>query len=120
MAFGCLTHLVATEYMSIKKSKGDVLLFRQNARRVAGRYHHEEVRAAQKPLGASSQHPSSVNRSPGLSYVKEDVATSWRPTPPVLWNNLGFDISLKNDTRRLLNDLEGWVKPGTTTALMVS
>lgn len=121
----CLAHLVATEFLSVKKSKGDILLFRKNTRSVAGRCHDEEVRAAQKPLGASSQRPFPLNRRSRLNYVndfaEEDVAASWRPNPPtLLWNDLTYDIQLKKNTRRLLNDLEGWVMPGMTTALMVS
>jgi ABC-type multidrug transport system ATPase subunit len=34
------------------------------------------------------------------------------------WKQLNYDISIKGDTRRLLSDVEGFVEPGTLTALM--
>ncbi|KAH7071476.1 ABC-2 type transporter-domain-containing protein [Paraphoma chrysanthemicola] len=34
------------------------------------------------------------------------------------WKNLNYDISIKGEPRRLLSDVEGFVEPGTLTALM--
>lgn len=35
------------------------------------------------------------------------------------WEDLCYDIKVKGEERRLLNRIDGWVKPGTSTALMV-
>ncbi len=35
------------------------------------------------------------------------------------WRNLCYNIKTKSGTRRILNNIDGWVKPGTMTALMV-
>lgn len=35
------------------------------------------------------------------------------------WSGVNFDIKIKGEPRRLLDDVDGWVKPGTLTALMV-
>lgn len=35
------------------------------------------------------------------------------------WNNLTYEIPVTGGTRRLLDNISGWVKPGTLTALMV-
>lgn len=35
-----------------------------------------------------------------------------------MWRGLNYDIPVKGGTRRPLNDVNGWVKPGTLTALM--
>lgn len=35
------------------------------------------------------------------------------------WQGLCYDIPVKGGTKRLLDDVSGWVKPGTFTALMV-
>lgn len=35
------------------------------------------------------------------------------------WQNICYDILVKDGTRRLLSDVSGWVKPGSLTALMV-
>ena len=34
------------------------------------------------------------------------------------WKDVCYDIKIKNEPRRLLNYVDGWVKPGTLTALM--
>ncbi|KAL6889085.1 ABC-2 type transporter domain-containing protein [Trichoderma evansii] len=34
------------------------------------------------------------------------------------WRNVVYDIKIKNEDRRLLDHVSGWVKPGTLTALM--
>ncbi len=35
------------------------------------------------------------------------------------WDGVNYDIKIKKEARKLLNDVDGWVKPGTLTALMV-
>ena len=36
------------------------------------------------------------------------------------WKNVCYDIKIKSETRRILDNVDGWVRPGTLTALMVS
>jgi hypothetical protein len=36
------------------------------------------------------------------------------------WKNICYDIQIKKEERRILDRVDGWVKPGTLTALMVS
>ena len=125
MAFGCLTHLVSTEYMSIKKSKGDILLFRGNRRGSARHTIDEEVNGVRESVNAPNEHSYSFVRKYGQGIVKalakDDATVTQRSsTVAIFWDNLRYDIKIKNDTRRLLSDLEGWVSPKTMTALMVS
>ena len=125
MAFGCLTHLVSTEYMSIKKSKGDILLFRRNKRGSARHNIDEEVNGVRESLKVPDENSYSFVRKYEQGIVKilakNDATTAQRSsTVAIIWNNLSYDIKIKNDTRRLLSDLEGWVLPKTMTALMVS
>ena len=35
------------------------------------------------------------------------------------WDGVNYDIKIKGEPRKLLDDVDGWVKPGTLTALMV-
>ncbi|CAN9268425.1 unnamed protein product [Alternaria sp. RS040] len=60
----------------------------------------------------------------GTSGTDEKVATG-RSTPGIesgkdvfSWKHLNYDIDIKGTTRRLLYDVEGFVEPGTLTALM--
>lgn len=36
------------------------------------------------------------------------------------WKDVVYDIKIKKEPRRILDHVDGWVKPGTLTALMVS
>src|SRR5450756_127776 len=35
-----------------------------------------------------------------------------------LSSNVCYDVKIKSETRRILDHIDGWVKPGTLTALM--
>lgn len=41
-----------------------------------------------------------------------------KQTDILMWRNLNYDIPVSEGTRRLLDDVNGWVRPGTLTALM--
>ena len=43
--------------------------------------------------------------------ISESVATFH-------WRDVCYDINIKGENRRILNNVDGWVKPGTLTALM--
>lgn len=36
------------------------------------------------------------------------------------WEDLCYDVHIKTEERRILDNVDGWVKPGTLTALMVT
>lgn len=42
-----------------------------------------------------------------------------RQTSIVSWKDVTYDIRIKGEDRRILDHIDGWVKPGTLTALMV-
>ena len=37
----------------------------------------------------------------------------------LFWSGLNYDVTLEHRNKRILNDMYGWIKPGTLTALMV-
>jgi ABC-type multidrug transport system ATPase subunit len=52
-------------------------------------------------------------------YTSSDEKGTFRGSTSVFhWNNVCYDIKIKKETRRLLDHVDGWVKPGTLTALM--
>lgn len=50
---------------------------------------------------------------------KEEVNIQ-RQTSIVSWKDVVYDIKIKGEDRRILYHIDGWVKPGTLTALMVN
>jgi len=110
MIFGCCMYLLATEFISAKKSKGEVLLFRRG--------HVPEV-APQRDL--ESNPDDRVNTETVLAREKttpDAPASIQKQTAIFHWNEVNYDIKIKGEPRRLLDGVDGWVKPGTLTALM--
>ncbi|KAK8129017.1 ABC transporter CDR4 [Apiospora sp. TS-2023a] len=116
--FNHLVHLVATEYISEKKSKGEVLVFRRghNAAAFTGKKDSEAslsgpVPVVEKPVGVqqSSQDGHSSDGTAGVIQASTSVFQ---------WKDVCYDIKIKGEPRRILDHVDGWVKPGTLTALM--
>jgi len=106
----CAAYLAATEYITAKKSKGEVLLFRRGHKPAA--------------LNQKSSNDLEIGASRGTGVEKTstnvDVATIIkRQTAVFHWEDVCYDIKIKKENRRILDHVDGWVKPGTLTALMV-
>lgn len=59
-----------------------------------------------------------VARTPtggNVEAMKKDLRA---PRDIFTWRNVCCDVHIKGETRRLLSDVSGYVKPGTLTALM--
>lgn len=100
-------YLGATELIKAKKSKGEVIVFprtkmpRRGREDIEGSGGMSDVEAAKK------------------EQAKEEV-TIQRQTAIFHWQDVCYDVQIKKETRRILDHVDGWVKPGTLTALMVS
>ncbi|KAB2577980.1 ZEB2-regulated ABC transporter 1 [Lasiodiplodia theobromae] len=99
-----LTYLIATEYISEKRSKGEVLVFRRGY--VPNTSTRDDVETA-----ARGQRGSIVG-SPGAA------GSITKQTSVFHWQNLCYDIKTAGGPKRLLDRVDGWIKPGTLTALM--
>jgi hypothetical protein len=61
-----------------------------------------------------------VHTTPMEETTKEtQTAAIHRQTKIFHWKDVCYDIKIKGHPRRLLDRVDGWVKPGTLTALMV-
>ena len=107
---GMASYLFAAEYVSSKKSKGEVLVYPRT--RVPALKSATDVEAS--PIEAPSQ-PGLEKTGTHQSYVP---TTLQKQTAIFHWDGVCYDIKIKNGERRLLDEVDGWVKPGTLTALM--
>ena len=110
MVFGCAVYLTATEFISAKKSKGEVLLFRRGKVPELDWKRDEEANN-EKPVKTQSLHREMT--------VPDAPASIQKQTAIFHWDDVSLDIKIKGKPRRLLDDVDGWVRPGTLTALMV-
>ena len=105
-------HLLATEYIASERSKGEVLVFTRNGRHA---YQHR-----QQQKDTSDVEGGQVAKvQQGAISTDEEVAEVEEQTSTFHWKNVCYDIKVKGTPRRILDHIDGWVKPGTLTALMV-
>lgn len=105
----CATYILATEYITERKSKGEVLLFRRGA--APGNVARKATDAESAPTSSKSNQKQ-ASKAVLTSIVKTQTAIFH-------WEDVCYDIKIKKEERRILDYVDGWVKPGTLTALMV-
>jgi len=102
----CACYIAATELISGKKSKGEVLLFRR------GHIGVKKAKTSGDDIEATTSRPVEHQLS------KEMSAVIAKQTAIFSWQDVTYDIKIKSEERRILDHVDGWVKPGTLTALM--
>lgn len=103
----CATYLLATEFITAKKSKGEVLIFPRG-----------HTPAVLKQKGVDAESPVAA-ASPVEKSTPDLQAIIKQQTAMFHWEDVCYDIKIKGEPRRILDHVDGWVKPGTLTALMV-
>ena len=108
------TYMLFAEIVSAKKSKGEVLVFRRGHKLAA--VPQKGSQDAESKMAVSG--PTMVAEKPRSSH--EQNTNIQMSTSIFHWNNVCYEVKIKGETRQILNNVAGWVKPGTMTALMVS
>nr|ACN71232.1 ABC transporter ABCl1 [Colletotrichum lindemuthianum] len=110
MLFFLFTYMVTAELVSEKKSKGEVLVFRRGHKPAVFKEKHsddpEDIRVG--PVTTAER--ARVNEKDN-GLIAEQRSTFH-------WNDVCYEVQIKKETRRILDHVDGWVKPGTLTALM--
>lgn len=110
MIFLMVAYLGATELISAKKSKGEVLVFRRG-------HTPASLKERADDEETTSQHINGAELTKKESYT-EATDIIQKQTAVFSWKNVIYDIKIKKEERRILDHVDGWVKPGTLTALM--
>lgn len=101
-------YMVSAEYAKPPTSKGEVLVFKKG--KGPSKRHDDDVEAQQeRPIAAEK----TANTSGDQKGLSAGVSVFH-------WEDLCYDIQIKGKDRRLLDKVDGWVKPGVSTALMVN
>lgn len=104
MLFFLATYLIATEKISGARSKGEVLVFPRKQLKKRAAHGDKEAGAADSVVAGSE--------------ASGAAAAIHRQTDIFHWKDVCYDITIKSEDRRILDHVDGWVKPGTLTALM--
>ncbi|KAJ5313463.1 uncharacterized protein N7443_000347 [Penicillium atrosanguineum] len=100
-------YLVATDLITEKKPKGEILIFPRGHKALKKGKSDEDLE------GGSGRNVSVKKTDP------DDLAMVERQTAIFQWKDVCFDINVgKENHRRILDHVDGWVKPGTLSALM--
>ena len=101
---------MAAESISAERSKGDVLVFPR-------RQQHSVFIDEEHGLSSSIlyQEKQKIDNHPTIQ-----VPSPKQQTLLFTWEGVSYHITASKKRKTLLNEVDGWVKPGTLTALMVS
>ncbi|KZW03209.1 hypothetical protein EXIGLDRAFT_803466 [Exidia glandulosa HHB12029] len=105
------TYLAATQCITAKKSKGEVLVFRRKGRRTLRPSTDFE-------MAVGDQNQDEHRSAEASVQVAQTFGGIQRQTKTFHWSDVCYDINIKGHPRRILDHVDGWVKPGTLTALM--
>ncbi|KAL4863346.1 hypothetical protein BDV12DRAFT_206638 [Aspergillus spectabilis] len=113
--FLTVCHLVTSELVSSQRSKGEVLVFRrgnaQKARAKRSQNDEEQLASAQAP-SSQAHHEKTTDEASGQISGVETQSSIFH------WEDVTYDIKIKGEPRRILDHVDGWIRPGTLTALM--
>ncbi|KAJ5630294.1 ABC multidrug transporter A-2 [Penicillium longicatenatum] len=104
--FFLILYIVTSEFIRAKPSKGEILVFPRGkipAFVNKARSSDSETGLAEKEhIGEPQGHTANLAKQTAIFH----------------WENVCYDIKIKGKPRRILDGVDGWVKPGTLTALM--
>ncbi|SCU91758.1 LADA_0F11848g1_1 [Lachancea dasiensis] len=120
-------YLAVTELNESAKQRGEILVFPQAVMRRMKK--QRKLRAGTNANGSDIENTAGVatlNEKKMLEESSNSVASSSSMGDVKLssseatfhWKNVCFEVPIKKETRRILDNVDGWVKPGTLTALM--
>lgn len=111
MAFLCCLYLLATELLSAQRSRGELLMFGRSQSLKARAFNGEEAQESQKSV-------PELYRYSNDERTKEHHPAEGSQAATFVWDRLSYEIRTSKGCSRLLDDVEGWIEPGTVTALM--
>ncbi|KAH7235656.1 ABC-2 type transporter-domain-containing protein [Fusarium tricinctum] len=109
------TYMTAAELVSEKKSKGEVLVYRRGHKPAAvanAEKKHSDPEAAMAHIGPVVTAERTRSRTNGAGGMLQEQTSVFQ------WHDVCYEVKIKDETRKILDHVDGWVKPGTLTALM--
>ena len=135
--FFFVIYLVFTEYNESAKQKGEIIVFPQSVVRKIKKQnkylkiHPEDLENPADPRDINEKTiiDNDDSKNSAYSLDTEKHSSSSKETADVglseseatlHWKDLCYDIKIKGETRRILNNVDGWVAKKSITALMGS
>lgn len=104
----CLAHLYVSEVVAAARSKGEVLVFKRGA-----------LKKQNRKAGTDEEHRSPQGSRNDLEKDNAAVEAKVAKQTSILhWQNVSYTVKSGGAERLILDNVDGWVKPGQLTALM--
>jgi ATP-binding cassette, subfamily G (WHITE), member 2, PDR len=106
--------------ITAQRSKGEILVYPRS--RIpkslkSKKTSDEETGVAHAAMAQKAQLQSESKDQTGAD--RADTGMIQKQTAIFSWKDVVYDIKIKGEPRRILDHVDGWVKPGTLTGLMV-
>ena len=99
-----------SELVASERSKGEVLVFRRSKMQANSKRHGDD-----EETGSETAHQGEkFNDSNDSQHEVQKHISIFH------WEAVNYEIQIKGERRTILDSVDGWIKPGTLTALMVS
>lgn len=114
-----LVTALASEIFSFAPESGGALIFKKTKK--AKKIVNEDAKPKDEEHGISPAEPTSSSSSDTARNEKEAIVEDAVKSKSVFtWENVECEVPYQGGTRRLLNGVNGYAKPGIMIALMVS
>ena len=110
--FFLFTYILASEMVNAKPSKGEILVFPRGKIPTFAKSNRND-KDTEDPEAAATNEKQPIENS-----GHDQDAVIQKQTAIFHWQDVCYDIKIKGEDRRILDNVDGWVKPGTLTALM--
>ncbi|KAI5955256.1 CDR3 [Candida jiufengensis] len=116
VVFLFLTTIICVEYSRASRSKGEILVYRKkHIKKLRSEIEDEEAYMENQKMHALEFSGSTEFSDYSYDYVDRKILET---SNVFHWKNLTYTLKVKGQERTILNDIDGWVKPGEVTALM--
>ncbi|CAM9024106.1 unnamed protein product [Wickerhamomyces anomalus] len=109
--FFLAVYMIFSEYNESAMQKGEVLLFQRSTLKKLKKQHGD----IKNDLEAGSEKQTTEQDE---EEGEQNVDVIHAGTDIFHWRDVHYSVKIKKETREILNGVDGWVKPGTLTALM--
>jgi ATP-binding cassette subfamily G (WHITE) protein 2 (PDR) len=104
-----IAHLVLSELVASERSKGEVLVFRRSRMKKTSKRQSTDEEAG----GATAHRGEKIDRSNDSQQEVQKQVSIFH------WEKVNYTVQIKDETRTILDGVDGYIRPGTLTALMV-
>ena len=116
LAFFLTAFILASELNFQTDSSAQMLIYKRG--HASSKLYQQEEAPGDIESGPNEKNSDTVVALDGQSPLSRQKDNSAPRQQGILnWRGLNYDISVKGGTRRLLHGVDGWVTPGTLTAL---